>query len=121
MILICDSCLDASSITARATLNDGNAIPVFGLGVYESAAGAETYNSVKWALEAGYRHVDSAEWYENEQDTGRAIRDFIKERGVPREDIFYSERAPKDVSSLRFVAQILLAFSYQADAQPEGP
>lgn len=43
------------TLTSRAKLSDGRAIPRFGLGVYESAPGDETYNAVKWALEAGYR------------------------------------------------------------------
>ncbi len=40
---------------------DGNEIPQLGLGVYEMSD-KETYDAVKWALEAGYRHVDTAEW-----------------------------------------------------------
>lgn len=40
---------------------DGNEIPMLGLGVYEMTE-KETYDAVKWALEAGYRHVDTAEW-----------------------------------------------------------
>lgn len=39
------------TLTSRKPLNDGNAIPVFGLGVYVTEPGAETYNAVKWALE----------------------------------------------------------------------
>jgi diketogulonate reductase-like aldo/keto reductase len=39
----------------------------------------ETYDSVKWALEAGYRHIDTAEWYENEKETGRALNDWLSE------------------------------------------
>lgn len=42
-------------------LNDGNEIPQLGLGVYEMTDD-EAYQAVKWALEAGYRHVDTAEW-----------------------------------------------------------
>lgn len=46
------------SLTATVKLNDGNEMPRFGLGVYESAVGSETYNAVTYALEAGYRHID---------------------------------------------------------------
>ncbi|KAM0788853.1 hypothetical protein ACM66B_002938 [Microbotryomycetes sp. NB124-2] len=81
-----------SSLTHRVKLNDGNAIPQFGLGVYESEVGEETYNAVLWALQAGYRHIDGAEWYENEEDCGRAIRDFIKESGTPREEIWFTTK-----------------------------
>ena len=43
-------------------LSDGNSIPQLGLGVYEMSE-KETYESVKWALQAGYKHIDTAEWY----------------------------------------------------------
>jgi diketogulonate reductase-like aldo/keto reductase len=43
-------------------LADGNSIPQLGLGVYEMSD-KETYASVKWALQAGYKHIDTAEWY----------------------------------------------------------
>lgn len=39
----------------------------------------ETYHSVKWALEAGYRHIDTAEWYENEKECGRALNEWLSE------------------------------------------
>ncbi|KAM0746595.1 Aldo/keto reductase [Meredithblackwellia eburnea MCA 4105] len=81
-----------TSITSTVTLNDGNKMPVFGLGVYVTEPGQETYNAVKWALEAGYRHIDGAEWYENEEDCGRAIRDFMKESGVPRSEIWWTTK-----------------------------
>jgi diketogulonate reductase-like aldo/keto reductase len=42
-------------------LSDGNSIPQLGLGVYEMT-NKETYQSVKWALQAGYKHIDTAEW-----------------------------------------------------------
>jgi len=54
-------------------LSDGNSIPQLGLGVYEMTE-KETYKSVKWALQAGYKHIDTAEWwapafmYENESE-----------------------------------------------------
>jgi diketogulonate reductase-like aldo/keto reductase len=44
------------------------------------------------AAQAGYRHIDSAEWYENETETGRAIRDFCARAGVPRSAIFYTTK-----------------------------
>ncbi|KAK9898019.1 putative aldo-keto reductase [Cystobasidium minutum MCA 4210] len=71
-------------------------IPRFGLGVYESE-GEDCYNSVLWALEAGYRLIDSAEWYENEEESGRAIRDFMKKSGTPRSEIFYTTKLMKNL------------------------
>lgn len=70
------------------SLNDGNSIPVVGLGVYRMRPGSETYQSVQWALEAGYRMIDTAQMYRNEADVGRAIR----ESGIPREEVFVQSK-----------------------------
>lgn len=61
--------------TATKKLPSGAAIPVIGLGVYQSTPGEETYNAVASALRHGYRHIDSAQVYRNERDVGRAVRD----------------------------------------------
>lgn len=82
-------------LTIRSTirLNNGTEIPRLGLGVYRAAAGGETRNAVRWALEAGYRHVDTAALYRNEADVGQAIR----ESGIPREEVFVTTKlAPED-------------------------
>jgi diketogulonate reductase-like aldo/keto reductase len=70
------------------TLADGHTIPVLGLGVWQVAEGPECVNAVRWALEAGYRHVDTAQAYGNEESVGRALR----ESGVPREDVFVTTK-----------------------------
>src|SRR4051794_7814537 len=70
------------------TLSDGNEIPLLGLGVWQVPDGAETENSVGWALELGYRHIDTAQAYGNEKSVGRALRDS----GVPREDVFITTK-----------------------------
>lgn len=62
------------------TLNNGVKMPQFGLGLYMIAEGDETYNSVKIALENGYRHFDCAHAYQNERSLGRAIKDSGMER-----------------------------------------
>ncbi|KAJ6468297.1 Aldo/keto reductase [Mycena sanguinolenta] len=72
-------------------LNDGNRIPCLGFGTYE-IEGKEAYNAVTWALEAGYRHIDSATWYENEKQCGKAILDFCKATGTLRSEIFYTTK-----------------------------
>jgi diketogulonate reductase-like aldo/keto reductase len=69
-------------------LADGNAIPLLGLGVWQVEPGAETENAVRWALELGYRHIDTAQAYGNEQSVGRALRDS----GVPREEVFVTTK-----------------------------
>eukprot|EP00873_Tetraselmis_striata_P004490 jgi/Tetstr1/424754/TSEL_015271.t1 len=56
--------------TALATLNDENTIPLLGLGVYKTPPGPTAYNAVLAALQAGYRHVDTAAFYHNEADVG---------------------------------------------------
>lgn len=65
-------------------LHNGVAMPYFGLGVYQSEDGKEVINAVQWALEAGYRHIDTASIYKNEAGVGRAIR----QSPVAREEIF---------------------------------
>lgn len=69
-------------------LNNGAVIPQLGLGVYLTQDGEETVNSVKWALEAGYRHIDTAMIYGNE----KSVAQGIKESGVPRKDIFITTK-----------------------------
>ncbi|XP_035764398.1 aldo-keto reductase family 1 member D1-like isoform X2 [Neolamprologus brichardi] len=73
-------------------LSDGNSIPLIGLGTYanprETPKGT-TYESVKIAIETGYRHIDGALVYYNEHEVGQAIRDKIADGTVKREDIFY--------------------------------
>ena len=64
-------------------LNDGNEIPVIGFGTFQIPADGTTYNAVKDALAAGYRHIDTAAAYMNEQEVGKAIKDS----GIPRDQI----------------------------------
>ena len=72
---------------ARA-LADGNEIPLVGLGVWQVPDGPECENAVRWALELGYRHIDTAQAYGNEASVGRALRDS----GVPREEVFLTTK-----------------------------
>ncbi|KAJ6783954.1 hypothetical protein PWT90_02137 [Aphanocladium album] len=69
-------------------LNDGNTIPTVALGVYKAPNGQETEDAVTAALDAGYRHIDSAARYANEEACGRAIRRWLQKTGTPREDVF---------------------------------
>lgn len=69
-------------------LNNGNRIPQLGLGVFQVDNAEDTKNAVKWALAAGYRHIDTASYYGNEQWVGEAIR----ESDVKREDIFVTSK-----------------------------
>lgn len=69
-------------------LNDGNTIPAVALGVYKAPNGQETEDAVTAALDAGYRHIDSAARYANEEACGRAIRAWLEKTGTPREEVF---------------------------------
>ncbi len=70
------------------TLRNGVAMPLLGLGVWQMAAGRETEDAVRWALEAGYRHIDTASLYRNEESVGAALR----ASGVPREEVFVTTK-----------------------------
>ena len=69
-------------------LNDGNSIPALGCGVFEVPADGTTYRAVRMALDAGYRHIDTAAAYNNEAEVGRAIKDS----GIQREDLFVTSK-----------------------------
>lgn len=69
-------------------LNDGNQIPAIGFGTYKAPNGPITVEAVKCALASGYRHIDTAAIYENEESVGQAI----KESGIPREEIFVTSK-----------------------------
>jgi 2,5-diketo-D-gluconate reductase A len=69
-------------------LPDGARIPLLALGVWQVPDGPETENAVRWALELGYRHIDTAQAYGNEESVGRALR----ESGVPREQVFLTTK-----------------------------
>ena len=62
------------------TLHNGVKMPYLGLGVYLSHDGQEVINAVRWAIEAGYRHIDTASMYGNEKGVGAGIRDSAVER-----------------------------------------
>ena len=73
---------------ATYTLNNGVKIPVIGFGTWQVKNGEEAYHAVRNALKAGYRHIDSAEGYFNEESVGKAIRDS----GIPRHEIFLTTK-----------------------------
>lgn len=75
-------------------LNNGVEVPQLGLGVFQTKPGEETVNAVKWALEAGYRHIDTAKMYNNEESVAQGIR----EAGLRREDVFITSKIlPADI------------------------
>src|SRR5512132_821482 len=76
------------TIETKLTLNDGHLIPQLGLGVWQTRAGATCEAAVLAALEAGYRHIDTAAMYGNEESVGAAIRTSV----IPRENIFVTTK-----------------------------
>ena len=76
----------------RIRLRDGNYIPTFGLGVWKIPNGADTMNAVTWALNSGYRQIDTAARYENEESVGQAI----SASGIPREEIYVTTKLYDD-------------------------
>ena len=69
-------------------LADGNRIPRLGLGVWQILDGPACVDAVRWALELGYRHIDTAQAYGNEESVGRGLR----ESGVPRDEVFLTTK-----------------------------
>lgn len=76
--------------TPRTTreLADGNEMPLLGLGVWQVPDGPECVNAVRWALELGYRHIDTAQAYRNESSVGKALKDS----GVDRSEVFITTK-----------------------------
>jgi diketogulonate reductase-like aldo/keto reductase len=69
-------------------LADGSKMPMLGLGVWQVPNGQECVNAVRWAIELGYRHIDTAQAYGNEESVGKALR----ESGVAREEVFITTK-----------------------------
>lgn len=76
------------NLTDVFTLNNGIGIPCVGYGTFQTPDGESVVSGVKEALKAGYRHIDTAYFYQNEKGVGKAI----KESGVKREDIFVTSK-----------------------------
>ena len=79
-------------LSSSLNLNNGVEIPLIGLGTFRSEKGAQTQKAVAWALEAGYRHIDTAAMYDNEEDVGIAVG----QSGVNREDVFITTKLRND-------------------------
>jgi diketogulonate reductase-like aldo/keto reductase len=80
--------MTANNSQSTRTLSNGAEIPVMGLGVWQADDGPECERAVAWALEEGYRLIDTAQAYGNESSVGRAIRSS----GIPREEIFLTTK-----------------------------
>lgn len=76
------------TIQKTVTLNNGVEMPQLGLGVFQSAEGEEVETAVRTALDFGYRHIDTAAAYRNEEGVGRAVR----ASGIAREEVFVTTK-----------------------------
>jgi diketogulonate reductase-like aldo/keto reductase len=80
---------DAAAGEGRViSLADGSQMPMLGLGVWQIRDGQGCVSAVRWALELGYRHIDTAQAYGNEKSVG----DGLRESGVPRDQVFITTK-----------------------------
>ena len=92
----------AMNIASTVALQNGVKIPLLGLGTWQSKEGQEIEQSIRWALEIGYRHIDTAAVYKNEHGIGQAIRDSK----IPREQIFVTTKLWNDDIRLGYEASL---------------
>jgi diketogulonate reductase-like aldo/keto reductase len=76
-------------------LSNGVKLPKLGFGTWQIKPGEDTYNAVTLALENGYRHIDTAEGYQNESSVGKAIRDS----GLRREEVFITSKLESHIKT----------------------
>lgn len=80
--------MNITDIKGTVALHNGVEMPYLGLGVYKSADGKEVEQAIQWAVETGYRHIDTASVYNNEKGVGNAVRKC----GVPRSELFVTTK-----------------------------
>ncbi|MGN7940545.1 aldo/keto reductase [Virgibacillus sp. 6R] len=81
-----------TSLQDTTKLANGIQMPWFGLGVFKVEEGPELVNAIKFAIKQGYRSIDTAAIYENEEGVGQAIREGINETGISREELFITSK-----------------------------
>lgn len=81
-----------NNLQAAVTLHNGVQMPGFGLGVWKVTDEAELAQAVKSAIAHGYRSIDTAAIYGNEEGVGQAIREALEENGLRREDLFVTSK-----------------------------
>ncbi|MGM0837033.1 MAG: aldo/keto reductase [Bacillota bacterium] len=79
-------------LQATTTLHNGVKMPWFGIGVFKVEEGPDLVNAVKTAIQHGYRSVDTAAIYENEEGVGGGIRAGLETSGISREDLFVTSK-----------------------------
>ncbi|QCR31234.1 aldo/keto reductase [Lysinibacillus sp. SGAir0095] len=81
-----------NNLQDTTTLNNGVEMPWFGLGVFKVEEGPELVNAVKSAIKNGYRSIDTAAIYGNEEGVGKGIQEGLKEAGISREELFVTSK-----------------------------
>ena len=76
----------------KLILSNGVKIPVLGFGTYKIEDDEIAVNSVREAIKTGYRHIDTASFYKNEENVGNGIREGLKLTGLNRKDIFVTTK-----------------------------
>ncbi|MFD3257198.1 aldo/keto reductase [Paenibacillus lentus] len=82
----------SKNLQDKTILYNGVKMPWFGIGVFKVEEGPELVHAVKTAIKHGYRSVDTAAIYENEEGVGLGIREGMKEAGISREDLFVTSK-----------------------------
>jgi len=77
-----------TDVKGFSILSNGVKMPYLGLGVYKAQNGTEVINAVHYSLDAGYRHIDTAAYYHNEEGVGKAVQTA----GMPRGEIFVTTK-----------------------------
>lgn len=85
--------MNYKNLSDTMTLNNGVNIPCIGFGTWQVENGDTAYQAVREAIAAGYRHIDTASGYGNEESVGRAVRDS----GVPRDELFITSKLPNNM------------------------
>lgn len=80
------------NIQDTTTLHNGVKMPWFGIGVFKVEEGPELVNAVKFAIKHGYRSIDTAAIYGNEEGVGQAIREGLEEASISREELFITSK-----------------------------
>ncbi|KQO10750.1 aldo/keto reductase [Paenibacillus sp. Leaf72] len=84
--------MTAQHLQDTVTLHNGVKMPWFGLGVFKVEDGEEVVSSVKAAIKNGYRSIDTAAVYQNEEGVGQAIKEAMEQYGVAREELFITSK-----------------------------
>lgn len=81
-----------TSLKSTVSLSNGVEIPVVGFGTWQSPSGETAYRAVLEALRCGYRHIDTATAYGNEESVREALKDYLEESGEKRDEIFITTK-----------------------------